>query len=576
VGSIHPKLVVSAGFSLRKLKLAATRLKCNLFNSLISKFNLGIFFREKAAMLAPFQNEPLPGFSGPDEKDEKDQKNQTKRAEAYRLALAEVRRRLGSHKPLIIGGEKVDTGERIVSLNPAKPAELIGTVAVAGPAQIDAAFEAAWGAFPEWAACPVAERAAATVRLASELRRRKLELAAWETLEASKNWGEAEADVAEAIDFCEYYARQVLEWTRPVPITPYRGEINESWLQPLGAGAVISPWNFPLAILVGMTMGPVAAGNTVVLKPSSNTPIIAAAFLEAAAAAGIPDGVINFLPGTGSEMGDYLVDHIRCRFINFTGSKEVGIGIGRRAAQVHPGQLWLKRAFLEMGGKDAMVVDETADLEAATAAVVKSAFGFQGQKCSAASRVIVVEEVYPTLLEMLKVATKNLQVGPAEENCAVGAVISQGQYQMILAEIDQGKAQAKLLVGGSPVDLDGGYYIEPTIFAEVPADSRLGQHEIFGPVLSVIRARNFDEAVALFNQTEYGLTGGLFSRSRKRIERAKRQFYVGNLYINREITGARVGVQPFGGFKMSGSNAKAGGPDYVRLFMEMKTVAERI
>ena len=234
-------------------------------------------------MLAPFQNEPLPGFSGPDEKDEKDEKDkkdQTKRAEAYRLALAEVRRRLGSHKPLLIGGEKVDTGERIESLNPAKPAELIGTVAVAGPAQIDAAFEAAWGAFPEWAACPVAERAAATVRLASELRRRKLELAAWETLEASKNWSEAEADVAEAIDFCEYYARQVLEWARPVPITPYPGEINESWLQPLGAGAVISPWNFPLAILVGMTMGPVAAGNTVVLKPSSNTPIIAAVFLR--------------------------------------------------------------------------------------------------------------------------------------------------------------------------------------------------------------------------------------------------------------------------------------------------------
>ena len=291
-------------------------------------------------MLAPFQNEPLRGFSGSyeeGEQDEKDEKDQKKRAEAYRLALAEVRRRLGSHQPLIIGGEKVDTGERIASLNPARPAELIGTVAVAGPAQIDAAFEAAWEAFPEWAACPVAERAAASVRLASQLRRRKLELAAWETLEASKNWSEAEADVAEAIDFCEYYARQVLEWARPVPITPFPGEINESWLQPLGAGAVISPWNFPLAILVGMTMGPVAAGNTVVLKPSSNTPIMAAAFLEAAAAAGIPDGSLISCREPAARMGDYLVDDIRCRFIDFTGSKEVGIGIGRRAA---PGPPW--------------------------------------------------------------------------------------------------------------------------------------------------------------------------------------------------------------------------------------------
>ncbi len=515
-------------------------------------------------MLMPFQNEPLTGFSGPEE------------APAFRLALAEVRRRFGRHRPLIIGGEKVDAGERLESLNPASPSELVGTVAVAGPAQIDAAFAAAWRAFPEWAAFSAAERAAAVVKLAAALRRRKLELAAWETLEASKNWSEAEADVAEAIDFCEYYARRVLELARSIHTQPYPGEMNVSWLQPLGAGAVISPWNFPLAILVGMTMGPVAAGNTVVLKPSSYTPMVAAAFMEAVAAAGIPEGVINFLAGTGSAMGAYLVDHIRCRFINFTGSKEVGTGIGMRAATIRAGQPWLKRVFLEMGGKDAIVVDETADLEAATAAVVKSAFGFQGQKCSAASRLIVTAEVYPAFLEMLEAATKNLSIGPAEENYPVAAVISQAQQQMILKEIARGKSQAKLLVGGRAVDLNDGYYIEPTIFAEVPADSRLGQHEIFGPVLAVIRARDFDDAVRIFNGTEYGLTGGLFSRSRPRIDRAKREFYVGNLYINRGITGARVGVQPFGGFKMSGSNAKAGGPDYVRLFMEMKTVAEKI
>jgi 1-pyrroline-5-carboxylate dehydrogenase len=515
-------------------------------------------------MLTPFQNEPLTDFSDPD------------RAAAYRLALVGVRRSLGSHRTLIIGGREVDTGENIVSLNPAKPAEVIGTVAAGGAAQIDEALAAAWRAFPGWAACSAAERAAVTIKLASELRRRKLELAAWETLEAAKNWLEAEADVAEAIDFCEYYARQALELARPVPTNSWPGEINQSWLQPLGAGVVISPWNFPLAILVGMTMGPVAAGNTVVLKPSSNTPITAAVFMEAVAAAGFPPGVINFLPAAGGEMGDYLVAHPRGRFINFTGSKEVGLRIGSRAAQIQPGQLWLKRAFLEMGGKDALVVDETADLEAATAAVLQSAFGFQGQKCSAASRLIVTAEVYATFLEKLVAATKALQVGPAEDNYPVAAVISEDQRQKILAEIESGKAEAKLLVGGRAVDQDGGYYIEPTIFAEVAGDSRLGQYEIFGPVLAVIRARDFDEAVRLFNDTEYGLTGGLFSRNRGRIERAKREFEVGNLYINRGITGARVGVQPFGGFKMSGSNAKAGGPDYVRLFMEMKTIAEKL
>jgi 1-pyrroline-5-carboxylate dehydrogenase len=515
-------------------------------------------------MLTPFQNEPLSDFSAPE------------RTAAYRLALAGVRRSLGSHKPLIIGGREVDTGDRIVSLNPGKPAEVVGTVAAAGPAQIDEALAAAWRAFPDWAARPAPERAAVTVKLASELRRRKLELAAWETLEASKNWLEAEADVAEAIDFCEYYARQALELARPVPMHPWPGEINQSWLQPLGAGVVISPWNFPLAILVGMTMGPVAAGNTVVLKPSSHTPMTAAAFMEAVAAAGLPAGVINFLPATGGAMGDYLVDHPRGRFINFTGSKEVGLRIWSRAAQVQPDQPWLKRAFLEMGGKDAMVVDETADLDAATAAVVQSAFGYQGQKCSAASRLIVIEAVYDAFLEKLVAATQALQVGPAEENYPVAAVISEEQHRKILAEIDSGKAQARLLAGGKAIDRDGGYYIEPTIFAEVPGNSRLGQYEIFGPVLAVIRARDFDAAVRLFNGTEYGLTGGLFSRSRERIERAMREFEVGNLYINRSITGARVGVQPFGGFKMSGSNAKAGGPNYMRLFMEMKTVAEKL
>ncbi|RJR43065.1 MAG: L-glutamate gamma-semialdehyde dehydrogenase [Deltaproteobacteria bacterium] len=515
-------------------------------------------------MFPPFVNEPLSDFSVPENN------------AAYRQALEKVRRRLGGHWPLVIAGEEVDTGRKIASINPCKPAEVVGTAAAAGPAQVDLALDAAWRAFPDWAARPAEVRATALVKLAAELRRRKLELAAWETLEASKNWLEAEADVAEAIDFCEYYARQALDFAKPLPVLQLRGEINQSWLQPLGAGAVIPPWNFPLAILAGMAVGPAAAGNTVVIKPSSYTPVIAAIFMEAVAAAGLPPGVVNFLPGQGSEVGDYLVDHARTRFINFTGSRLVGVRLTARAAQVHPGQHWLKRAFTELGGKDAVVIDETADLDAAIPAVVASAYGFQGQKCSAASRLIVVQEVYDAVVERLVAAVHDVKVGSAEDNFPVAAVISETQHKMILNEIESGKKEAKLAAGGRALDLDGGYFLEPTIFIDAAPDSRLAQHEIFGPVLAMIRAADFEDAVRIFNNTEYGLTGGLFSRSRERLERARREFNVGNLYLNRKITGALVGVQPFGGFKMSGSNAKAGGPDYLRLFLEMKTVAERL
>jgi 1-pyrroline-5-carboxylate dehydrogenase len=519
---------------------------------------------EETAMFPPFANEPLTDFTIPANND------------AYRQALSLVRRRLGGHWPLVINGREVDTGRRLVSINPCKPAEIVGTAAAAGPAQVDEALDAAWRAFPDWAAHPAEARAASLVRLAAEMRRRKLELAAWETLEASKNWLEAVADVAEAIDFCEYYARQALDFAKALPVHQLPGEINQSWLQPLGAGAVIPPWNFPLAILVGMAVGPAAAGNTVVIKPSSYTPVIGALFMELAAAAGLPPGVINLIPGKGDEVGEYLVDHAKTRFINFTGSREVGVRLTARAAQVHPGQQWLKRAFTELGGKDAVVIDETVDLDAAVPAVVTSAFGFQGQKCSAASRLIVVKEVYDAVVERLVAAAQDIKVGPAEDNFPVAAVISETQHKMILNEIEKGKGEAKLAAGGRALNRDGGYFLEPTIFIDAAPDSRLAQHEIFGPVLAVIRAGDFEDAVRIFNGTEYGLTGGLFSRSRERLERARREFDVGNLYLNRKITGALVGVQPFGGFKMSGSNAKAGGPDYLRLFLEMKTVAEKL
>jgi 1-pyrroline-5-carboxylate dehydrogenase len=515
-------------------------------------------------MFPPFHNEPCTDFSV------------SGNAAAYRAALEQVRRQLGRHQPLIIGGREYDQSQKITSLNPARPSELVGTVAAADTSQADQALAAAWQAFPAWSATNAADRAIKLMELAGEFRRRRLVLAAWETLEASKNWLEADADVAEAIDFCEYYARQTLEFAQPLSTYPYPGEINQSWLQPLGAGVIISPWNFPLAILTGMAIGPVAAGNTLVVKPSSYTPMVAAAFMEAVAAVGFPAGVINFLPGSGDQVGDYLVDHPRTRFVNFTGSKEVGLRINSRAARVHPRQQWLKRVYPEMGGKGAIIIDETADLEAALAAVIPSAFGFQGQKCSAASRLIVIQEVYETILERLVTAVKALTIGPAEENYQLNAVISKTQHTIILSEIDKATLEARLLVGGEPLNLDDGFYISPTVFAPVSPGARLAQHEIFGPVLAVIPAKDFNEAVEIFNGTEYGLTGGLCSRDPKRLERARRELYVGNLYLNRKITGALVGVQPCGGFNMSGVNAKAGGPDYLRLFLEMKTIAEKL
>ncbi|GBD85384.1 1-pyrroline-5-carboxylate dehydrogenase 1 [bacterium BMS3Abin02] len=513
-------------------------------------------------MFEPYVNEPYSDFSDPDN------------AAAYRDALGSVRSRF-THHPLVIGGKKVVTDRQIESLNPARPTEIIGTVSMADAEAAERALAAAWDAYATWSRLGADERARHLVKLAAILRDRKYELSAWETLEASKNWLEAEADVAEAIDFCEYYARQSVELSKPLPVFSYPGEDNESHLIPIGAGVVIPPWNFPLAILVGMAAGPVAAGNTVVVKPASTTPVVAAMFMQAVEDAGFPPGVINFLPGAGSEVGDVLVDHPKTRFINFTGSMEVGLRIAERAAVVHEAQLWLKRAYMEMGGKDALVVDETADVDSAAAAAVVSAYGFQGQKCSALSRLIVVDDVYDAVLDRVVEAAAALPVGPAEDNVRVNAVISAVQQRNILADIDRGRSEAKLLTGGDRVDLDDGYYIQPTVFADVAPDAYIAQHEIFGPVLSVLRARDFDHAVEIFNGTQYGLTGGLFSARRDRIERARREFHVGNLYINRKITGALVGVQPFGGFNMSGSNAKAGGPDYLRLFMEMKTVAER-
>ncbi len=493
----------------------------------------------------------------------------------YKEALASVRQQLGREYPLLIGGEGVTTAHGLIaSLNPCDTREVVGYTARAKRKEVERALNAAWDAYPGWSRLGMAERARTLVKLAAVMRRRKFELSAWETLEASKNFAEAEADVAEAIDFCEYYAREALKLEGPLETYDYPGEENTSFLVPIGAGLVIPPWNFLLAILVGTAVGPVVVGNTVVVKPSPDTPVIAHKFMECVAEAGFPPGVINLLTGADEDIGDALVDHPRVRFINFTGSLATGLRIHERAAKLQPGQKWLKKVYAELGGKDALIVDETADLDAAAAAAVASAFSFQGQKCSALSRLIVVDEVYDAVLEGVLEGTKKLTLGPAEQNRDVGAVINQRAVDKIMGYVENGKTEAKLVLGGNRGD-PAGFFIEPTVFAEVPQSASIACEEIFGPVLSVMRARDFDHALEIANATVYGLTGGVFSRDRSRLERARREFHVGNLYLNRKITGALVGVQPFGGFNLSGSNAKAGGPDYLRLFMEMKTVAER-
>ncbi len=514
--------------------------------------------------MEPFRNEPYSDFStdGPQAQ--------------YLQAIDTVKSKLGGHIPVIIDGKPVATDQRIVSIDPAQPDVVVGTTGSASRAEAQFAINAAKAAFPDWSRRPVQERAELVHRIGDLIAERKFEISAWMTLEAGKNWTEAEADVAEAIDFCRYYAHQAVQLAEPVPVVGYPGESNESFLIPMGVGAVIPPWNFPLAILVGMSVGPVAAGNTIVLKPASNTPVLGAHFMDIVAEAGVPDGVINFLPGAGSEIGDFLVDHPDLRFVNFTGSKEIGLRIAGRAAAVNPGQGWIKRAYMEMGGKNGLVVDETADLELAADAAVRSAYGYQGQKCSACSRLIAVGSIHDELLDLVVAKAAALEIGPGVENKPVGPVISAAQHRAILDEIARGRSEANLVLGGEAINRDGGYYIEPTIFAGVQPQHRLAQHEIFGPVLSVLKVADFDEALRVANGTEFGLTGGLCSTDPDRIGRAKRELHVGNLYINRKITGALVGVQPFGGFNMSGSNSKAGGPDYLRLFMEMKSVTQKL
>jgi 1-pyrroline-5-carboxylate dehydrogenase len=515
--------------------------------------------------LAPFANEPIRMFTDPAER------------ASLAAAIARAKAQGARYYPLVIDGERVDGVARIVSHNPAHPQEAVGSVASASAEQANAAIDAAARAFDSWKRVPAHERASYLLRAADLIRARRDDFNALLVLEVGKSWIEADGDTAEAIDFLEFYAREALRYADPPKLTPVAGEDNRLEYIPLGVGVVIPPWNFAFAIMAGMTTAAIVAGNTVVLKPSSDSPIIAAAFVDLLMEVGVPAGVVNFVPGSGRTIGDALVANPKTRFIAFTGSKEVGLHINELAAKTQPGQRWIKRVVAEMGGKDAIVVADDADLDAAADGVAASAFGFQGQKCSACSRAIVDQRVYDAFVDKLVERVNKIVVGdPADAQTYVGPVINEGAMKQILGYIDKGVAEGgRLLTGGQRAPGDG-FTIEPTVIADVAAEGTIAQEEIFGPVLAVIRANDYEDALRIANDTEFGLTGAVYSRSEQRLEQARDDFFVGNLYLNRKCTGALVGAHPFGGFNMSGTDSKAGGYDYLALFTQAKTVSKKI
>jgi 1-pyrroline-5-carboxylate dehydrogenase len=513
----------------------------------------------------PFKNQAFVDFTKPEN------------VRRMHSALEKVRGQLGREYDLIIGGKRIKTEGKIRSINPAKPSEVIGIHQKAGKEHVEPAVNAALKAFATWKNTTFEERAALLFRVADVMRERKLEFMAWLVFEVSKNWLEADADVSETIDFCEFYAREALRLAKAEAPIQLPGERDTLTYIPLGVGVVIPPWNFPCAIMAGMTVASIVCGNTVVLKPSSDSPTIAAKFVELLEECGVPEGVVNFCPGGGATFGDALVVHPKVRYIAFTGSREVGLHINHAAATQQPGQVWIKRTVLEMGGKDATIVDSDADIDSAVEGVAQAAFGFQGQKCSACSRAIIDERIYDKFLEKLKARVEKVTVGDPVANPGMAAVINEGSMNDILRYIEIGKKEGRLITGGARATGAGeGYFIQPTVIADIAPKSTLEQEEIFGPVLVVIKSRNFDHALEIANDTEFGLTGAIYSSSREKLDRAMREFHVGNLYLNRKCTGAMVGAHPFGGFNMSGTDSKAGGPDYLLLFTQGKSIGEKL
>lgn len=512
-----------------------------------------------------FKNEAFVDFTKP------------KNAAKFREALVKVHSEFNRDYPIIIGGEKITTEDKITSLNPSNTSETVGRVSKATPEMANRAIEIAHKTFEEWKNVPAKKRAAYLLKASKIMRKRKFEFAAWMVYEVGKNWAEADGDVAEAIDFMEFYAREMMRYDKGIKLVKIKGEENKQYYIPLGVGVVIPPWNFPLAILVGMTTAAIVTGNTVVLKPSSDSPIIASKFMELLEEVGVPAGVVNFLPGSGGLIGDMIVAHPLTRFISFTGSKEVGLHINELAAKTQPGQKWIKRVTAEMGGKDSIVVDDQLkSMDEAAAGVVAAAFGFQGQKCSACSRVIVSEKIYDQFIDLLVDKASGLKVGPADQNPNMASVINKRSEESILKYIEKAQSEGGRVVFGGAKAEGNGFFVQPTIIADVKPNDTIAQEEIFGPVLAVIKAKDFDEGLEIANNTEFGLTGAAYSKDKKKIKKAANEFFVGNLYLNRKCTGALVGVHPFGGYNMSGTCSKAGGYDYLLLFMQAKVVAEKI
>jgi 1-pyrroline-5-carboxylate dehydrogenase len=516
-------------------------------------------------MSTEFRNEPLTDFS------------KEENAAAMRAALEKVKGQLGQEYPLVIGRERIKTEGKLQSFNPANRTEVVGTFQKATKELANRAVETAHETFQTWRNTSPTERAELLFRVAELIRSRKHEMSAWMIYEVAKSWPEADGDTAEAIDFLEFYGREMLRYAEPQPLARITGEDNHLEYIPLGVGAVIPPWNFPLAIMAGMTAAAIVTGNTVVLKPSSDAPTIAYKFFELLEEAGMPAGVVNFMTGSGAEVGDLVVDHPKTRFIAFTGSKEIGLRINERAAKTPPEQLWIKRVVAEMGGKDAIIVADDANLDEAAAGVVQSAFGFQGQKCSACSRAIIDAKVYEPMIEKIAELTAKIIVGdPTDTGTTMSAVINEKAFKSINDYVEKGKAEGGRVVAGGGADGEKGFFIEPTVIADVKAGATIEQEEIFGPVLAVIKANDYDDALRIANDTQFGLTGAVYSTDEAKLDRARREFHVGNLYLNRKCTGAFVGVHPFGGFNMSGTDSKAGGRDYLLLFTQAKLSSAKI
>lgn len=488
-------------------------------------------------------------------------------------ALAEMKASLPVNVPVVINNKEVRTDKNFDRVNPSESSQVIGKINMASVEHAEQAMQAAQAAYKTWKNVPCEQRAALVDKLADLMVRDKFKLIATQVMEVGKPWAEADGDVAEAIDFCRYYARDMRHLQKPLRVGGLPGELSHYIYKSRGVTAVIAPWNFPLAILAGMVTAAAVTGNTVVMKPAEQSSVVAYGLMKLVQEAGFPAGVINFLPGFGEEVGEHIVNHKFTTTIAFTGSKAVGLHILNRASHVQPGQTHVKRCIIEMGGKNAVIIDNDADLDEAVDGVLYSAFGFSGQKCSAASRVIVLDEVYDRFTDRLVEAAKSISVLAAENPKAyMGPVVDQEAYERIMSTIAENEKTQKLLFKGqAPTN---GFFVPPTIFGDVAGDSKLAQNEIFGPVVAVIRAKNLDQALEIANSTEYALTGGVFSRSPANIARVKEEFEVGNLYINRGITGAMVDRHPFGGFKMSGIGSKTGGPDYLKQYMEPAAVTE--